>query len=805
MTQQHHIQQPPSYQDATRRLDWLALVAPYVAVTDFPHLCSVNRHFCNVFAPRLWNDPLRTVRALGLDPSHDLDWYFHFVFVRARRTRHSILRLVTVLDFRDFAKDNTQFSSDDNPMTVPETFKRLPKIFPCLRCILLDGHTEADPASLAAPVPPSSDPSHAGAVHRPLLLSIANCDAHLSVPFYTSSFLRDIIYLDVSCLPGSLQGLLVAAQTPGGLPCLRVLKVKGRELDNGLAESLFKALAGRLWSADLSENKLNDDIVGTLSSMHAGATALRSDSYFEVEGRLVRSSDPGDDWHGPFTFIRESELSAAFDHPSRYLADVPAYSAEGIAGHDSVRSDGRAPPRSDAAASLKMILAGGLDHPAPDDSELPYLDVCLAPNGLTHLDLTGNRLTSFAVDKLLRMMPGQLETFACDAPLLQPHGVSWSRAWPKGTKMYGILGSAHTFRPVFSSNLRVLRIHHSLVTQIPTLETTGMSTMARLWFAETIIRESSETAYPQALEPNMNPRLTSLTLTKIPRRSVGPLTSKLTHFLKLAALQEQAICDTNPCISRRRSPAVLRGIRHIRLEFEADPVEDPVGWSNEDDLDANRLMDMGVEEGFSFFQDENILPKPRLPPRPAGAPQMTSTSETSVSVSSSAGTGPSARLEHAPYSSTTSEYISHTLKWAGKPYEARIWIGTGILGPIAAVNAYMTALRDPALRVGNVGPATPAHVKAGAPAGALLFYAAWDSTVVPKDVRTPSKAEVHGMHDVIEELKAYRRETRARYDTARDKASHGEAVAEPHLFWTGKLEVVTQQSMAHYQSSRYWR
>ncbi|KAF3361039.1 hypothetical protein VdG1_01048 [Verticillium dahliae VDG1] len=795
-------QQPPSYQDAISRLDWLALVAPYVAVTDYPHLCSVNSHFCSVFAPRLWNDPLRSVRVLGLEPSHDLDWYFHFVFVRAPRTRPSVLRLVTVLDFRDFAKDNTQFSSDDSPKTVPETFRRLPTLFPRLRCILLDGHVEADPASLAA--------THAsGGVVQPLLLSIADCDAHLSMSFFTSGFLRNIVYLDVSCLPGSLQGLLTTAQAPGGLPHLRILKAKGRELDDSAVGSLCEAFRRRLWSFDLSDNKLSNSIIAALSTMHAGATALRTDAHFEVEGTLLRSADPGDDLYGPFMFIRESDVSAEFCHPDRFFADAPAYySVDGVYGHDSVRSDGRAPLRSDAAASIKTVLAGGLDHPAPDDAQLTQLDVCSAPYGLTHLDLTGNRLTSFGVDKLLRTTPGQLKSLACDAPLLETYGVPWPGAWPKGTKMYGILGSAHAFRPVFSSNLEALRIHHSFVTQIPTLETTGMSTMARLWFAETMIRDFSETAYPQAFVPDMNPRLTSLTLTKIPRRSVGPLTSKLTHFLRLAALQEQAIGDTSPSTRRRRrSPAVLRGIRHIRLEFETDPVEDPAGWSNEDDLDANRLMDMGVEEGFSFFQDENIVPKPKLPPRPmVAAPHMTSAFETSAAVPSSAGTGPSARLKHEPYTLNTSEYISHTLRWAGEPYEARVWIGNGIPGPSAAINAYMTALCDPTMRTGIVGPATPAHVKAGVPAGVLLFYAAWNAIVVPKAARTPSKAEVHNMHDVITALKAHRLKTRAAYETARDRASTDKgAAAEPHLFWSGKLEVVTQQSMAHYRSSRYWR
>lgn len=59
----------PSYQDAVSRLDWLGLVAPYVEDKDVAQLCSVNRRFYAVFAPRLWNDPLVAIRRLGLDPS----------------------------------------------------------------------------------------------------------------------------------------------------------------------------------------------------------------------------------------------------------------------------------------------------------------------------------------------------------------------------------------------------------------------------------------------------------------------------------------------------------------------------------------------------------------------------------------------------------------------------------------------------------------------------------------------------------------------------------------------------------------
>lgn len=59
----------PSYQEATTRLDWLQVAAPYTDPADYYSLCFVNRHFWSVFAPRLWVDILRMVRLRGLDPS----------------------------------------------------------------------------------------------------------------------------------------------------------------------------------------------------------------------------------------------------------------------------------------------------------------------------------------------------------------------------------------------------------------------------------------------------------------------------------------------------------------------------------------------------------------------------------------------------------------------------------------------------------------------------------------------------------------------------------------------------------------
>ena len=59
----------PSYEEAITRQDWLALVAPYVSFHDYCSLSLVNNRFWQIFAPLLWENPLKTVRLAGLDPS----------------------------------------------------------------------------------------------------------------------------------------------------------------------------------------------------------------------------------------------------------------------------------------------------------------------------------------------------------------------------------------------------------------------------------------------------------------------------------------------------------------------------------------------------------------------------------------------------------------------------------------------------------------------------------------------------------------------------------------------------------------
>lgn len=68
----HSVAYLPSYQDATRRPDWLELVASHVPIGEYARLCLVSRRFYHQFAPRLWNDPLAAAGMLGRDNGQSL-------------------------------------------------------------------------------------------------------------------------------------------------------------------------------------------------------------------------------------------------------------------------------------------------------------------------------------------------------------------------------------------------------------------------------------------------------------------------------------------------------------------------------------------------------------------------------------------------------------------------------------------------------------------------------------------------------------------------------------------------------------
>ncbi|KAK0748527.1 hypothetical protein B0T21DRAFT_398594 [Apiosordaria backusii] len=870
---------PPSYQEATRRLDWVELIAPYVPIREYARLCLVDRRFYRHLAPRLWNDPLAAASA----------------------GKPATRLLVTCLDLRGLEAGTAELSLYSLNRSLSAYLRAVRITFPQLRCVLLTGHLDVEADDLAVATVPDgvgNDSSREGL----LMLSIPRCQVKLPTAFFSSPYLSRLVYLDVSNMAGSLRKPLVQRTLgPDKYPDLRILKVQGREMGDSTAALLLRIFKQQLWSLDLSQNELTDAVLHDLHNFAFPADSLRTESHFDVEGRLETIPNQGTSRFGQFGFIRESQWSADFDHPERYLIDAPVYTRlvedapqEGA----RTRLNGRKKIRDDSEDGIRTLLSGAVVTHPPKRECLQDLDVFQNHNGLTHLYLNDNSITSSGLVRLIMSSPGQLEHLECDSMVYDMHEAAKPEWLSASVRVSGLLGAAHIFRPVLSSNLQVLRIHHSLVTQLLSLNLRGevhsggeLSTMANLWLAETFLLPRAEMAYPQAFAPDMNPRLRLLALTHLPRWSTGPLIDRLINLLKLASMQERAIQDMNRILNRNhRGPVAVSGLRHIRLEFDNDSREELLLEDSEEDEEEKKRKKNAEEfaaKGFSFFdesrfsdfsfgsspaaspvantevsssnintamatntdttpltsvaaaatddhrsfldenrnqsvsnQSQNKRPCPSHPPR---------TGDTSELILNGGNEDESARLIPAqqqqqqqqytelPSCTTTTVVNSSTGNWNGAEYTVPIWIGPPPPPAIIstdedtpqrqrhqqqevspAVLVYMQNILDKHL-CADAQPASPCHVLAGVPEGEFVWGAAWQAIVTGGDsaktkMGKPKKRELlNEMRDVIEGIKAYRRETRARFEVALKMARQkGEEVrlGEPHFHYGGRLEVV---------------
>lgn len=709
----------------------------------------------------------------------DVSWWLNFVFYKLDRTSDSTRALVHILDARDFAKDSYDFASDQGQRTFEKSFHPALARLTNVESVLLDGHADVDPMSLVGFGSPNMNGVHLK------LLSIPAFSGQLPGNFFLAPHLQSLIYLDISYIPGSILPLI----QPTLLPALRVLKVRGRELDDVMLVQLVSHFGCRLWSLDLSHNNITDGAIQYLRDWCLPMTALRTSAHFQVEGKLIHLPAVTN-YYGQFYTIEESTHSATFSHPERLFMDPPAYAADsdvGVQEYEMLRSDGSIPAQSDAADVIARSLA--------DDPSYMLNDGSRRLSGTTHLKLSRTRVSSFGLQKLLRISGGHIEDLSCDSMTLLPRIENHRLTQQNINALSGILGAAHFFRPVFCSNLRTLRIHHSLITNIPALVADGFSSMSRAFVAETAVLQCTDEAFPQTFVPDMNPRLSSLTLTCLPRRSSGPLLKRLLHFLKLLSIQERAMQDASLRVSTRRGPGFLKGLRHLRLEFEPDPMEE--GFSASEDLDAEELMNSG-EKPFSFFGEEWVERRGSTPtPRGTGTGAKDDTNSKRVSVTSqSHGSG-----------QDTGEYIDHDEEWNGQAFPVRVWAGPTNPTAPTTLKRYRKLVMDNFLREG-VGPVTPVQIMAGAPEHSNVFQIAWCAAVMPPDLRPPTRSELAGMSDVLDGLKAYRLTGRATYLRLK-KSTQADGIpaplGEPHYFWTGRLEVSTESAMPVAQPASYWR
>ncbi|KAI0388823.1 hypothetical protein F5Y17DRAFT_470152 [Xylariaceae sp. FL0594] len=771
----------PSYSEATSEVDWLLLVAPFVPASSWTACCLINRRFYRHFAPRLWQDPLVTIRQLGLRPN---DGELPFSSV-TRLYFSPARRMVKALDFRAFALTASGlYSTEASERAISQSFRVVPQLFPGLTCLLMDGHPELDPGSLAATAAASGSCSLQ-------LLDLAHCRQELSAKLFLPQLFRGLVYLDVSHVPGSLRSAIQSSLNPTYLPELRILKARGREVDDATAHLLFQTFRLQLWSLDLSDNMLTDRAVDGLLAHCFSSVSFRSDAHFEIEGKLVHPRNLGNHSYGPFEFVQESAHSASFSHPNRYFADAPVYSLRAdqtdLQEWQTIRSDGAAPLRHDDSGTVKeMLLAGDISTTTRSPLDRMVRDLQTSRGGITHLYLNGNRFTVNGIGRLLRLSLGRLEHFECDHCLL-PSPDQALRDKRQLIGVEGIGGLSHLFRPVWSSNLRSIRAHHSLVTQGPELFTESLSPAKALRVSEIVVSKNMGRIYPQAFTPDMNPRIASITLTNIPARSTGVVIERLNAFLLLASSQRQMINRIKSTMGDRH-PTILPGLRHIRLELDSDFPEDDVGSYTGHEVDYDRLLDPGNQDfssdTFSFFDNER-------PNRAESARQRASACPSPAELRDYSH-WTSGRLKSRPYSDTESEFIAYheeaSTSWTGNVFSVPVWIGTGTLGPYPAVNEYMWNVQDPALRA-DVGPAMPVHVAAGVPALSYIFYAAWDAILFPRNLATAVMSSgSKSLRDVAAAIKEYRARTKGTPD-----------------HWDGKIELVRTSRPSRYLVSEYRR
>lgn len=726
------------------------------------------------------------------------------------------MSMVTIMDFRGFAPTPGLEEYQD---AYNKSFQELATLLPNLRCLLLDGHPQLNLSMLSRHAFRSRTTDSLDKIH---LISIANCGTSLPARFFSGQWLSGLIYLDMSNTPGTLgnQGALI----PHDLPHLRILKLQRKSLTDSTAGAIVREFGTQLWSLDVSGNGLTDNFLSMLleySLPTYSNTRLQSNNHFDVEGqtRLVFETGHPHASRGIY-FVDESEWSATFSSADRYLADPPIYgSVNGDPtveqGQPSVRgrSRGQERIRGDSAEDAVRVLAGAQGEDLPDALHPQHQRLHWPPQqaGATHLHLNELSLSASAVKGFLRESPGHIEHFECDRTTLPSHQTSvWQSKAPflsKAATLYALPGAAYLLRPVISSNLRVVKVHHSLITNTPTLKSRSTGELTNSWLAETYMRGRIDLAYPQTYMPDMNPRLYSLTISMIPRYSTGVVAKRLADFLRLAAIQEQGIEKTRASVPFR-GPPILRGLRHIRLEFEPD-AKDELGYLDDEtnESDSGALLEQGTE-AFSFFGesawDSSSSPvTSRVTQQPAEAAGEEGMVNKNKALSTTEG-----QIRDYPFSKARDEQVSFTITAGGdrnQPLKlVSVWIGSGVVSPMnpPAVNEYMKNVCDAANRAG-VCPATPCHVAAGVPAGSFIFERAWDSIMLPAaaaaEVRLPTKAELRAMEDVVARIKAFRLESRREYSAL----DPGRRNFGGHEYWRGRLELVLPQARVH--SSDYWR
>ncbi|KAK4077047.1 uncharacterized protein Triagg1_4014 [Trichoderma aggressivum f. europaeum] len=632
------------------------------------------------------------------------------------------------------------------------------------------------------------------------VLSLNNVIHGVLAILKTPEILPELVYLEVSGVawPRSDEKFLLC------LPRLRILKVRrcGIRSDRPFDFNVFDR---RLWSLDLSGNELSDQsvdplftLLGVERKLQAPPTSSEAEAVFwEAETE-----------HIPFYYLAETHGSSDVFLPgARYVVDPPAFTRHDQDDVYGSRSDGSVPIRPDTLDGVLRLLSRIDDLAAVE--HLP------GSIGLTHLHLSGNQFSAAGIERLLRHSNGQIEHFDCDSMSLYPpsghyrideilHGKDSQPTYTgkllisESVKMYGFSGLSQTIRAPWCSNLRSLRIHHSLVTNIPTVRIPNLDNIEQIYFAEKHILPGLDWAYSIAFLPDMNPRLQSLTLTHLPRQSFGPLVHKLTFFLRLLGLQEQMLSIMNKAEASRPEPRLewplryVSGLRYLALEMESMGKES-VQMSSPLELDAEELMASG-ETPFSFFSESAEQPLPPkeppsrridiwtyiLPKAPFRNNKVHQVEEIGHEVA--AGYGPTKWSHGWPPRDLGKEKWVRYRESTTSPIVA-VWAGN-TWSPSPVVQKYRCLVLEYGVYEG-LGPVTLNHMRAGAPPDVFIFQQTWLYAALPQWLERPPTIPTPVYEDVAAELRRRHVPTYEDFERIRKQSPH-----RPCFYWGGTFKII---------------
>lgn len=443
-----------------------------------------------------------------------------------------------IRQYKTHTEDYVEFGAD----LGPEKLFTMLHCYPNLNCLLLH---EASSQDFGTSSGVDSAQQYKGNT-SPEWISIAGSGTVDISHIAATKFTENLIYLDASA---SRRGPnWTRALTIRNFPSLRILKLRSLRLTDELLPSLITNSRCQLWSLDLRDNLLTDRTIVEL---------LQKETFLGNIPGFARSRNL--EFQGNSVFFSGLDMHTSDE---MYFANPPHYDEEA----------------SDGVVAFRPDIVGEIRHSSSGRNQVPILerrrgeqDDLLEFTGITHLWLSKNKLTAKGVWYLLS---------STNRLQLLDVGSVRTTLVPIGTGV----GAPDIFAQEFTTDalrldacprLEELRIHHSIITQFPSVISRSNSYNIHEISSNARITQACHSAMKQQnghmlapFDANQNTKLRVLTLTSIPRRGTPALFQALRFFIVRLAAQETNVAEIRYSIgAHRRSPELLTGLRKLRLEF----------------------------------------------------------------------------------------------------------------------------------------------------------------------------------------------------------------------------------------------